>query len=214
MINPNPVASYLSSLPTPTSSPLIEEWLIRSAQAPDTLYIRAVSRLILVAAVRRARSPGTAFDVLPILISPPGTGKSSALRILAIKDEWYTDEFSFSDPPREMIQHILGRWIIDVNPPTKSRFEIEKMNITIARRAIRARRPYMRDVEEFPAKYLFVGTTTPDLPLPPDNRRLWPIPITHFDLPWLVQNRDQLWAEAALIEATGVPHWFDPLIVA
>ena len=76
------VRDYLAALAW-DQQPRIERWLIDYAGAPDTPYVRAVSRIVLVAACRRIRKPGAKYDEMVILESPQGTDKSSGLRALA-----------------------------------------------------------------------------------------------------------------------------------
>ena len=70
----HPVRDYLASLAW-DQEPRIERWLIDYAGAPDTPYVRAVSRLVMVAACRRIRKPGAKFDEMLILESSQGTNK-------------------------------------------------------------------------------------------------------------------------------------------
>ncbi len=70
----HPVREYLGSLAW-DQEPRIERWLIDYAGAPDTPYVRAVSRIVLVAACRRIRKPGAKYDEMLILESPQGTDK-------------------------------------------------------------------------------------------------------------------------------------------
>lgn len=73
----HPVREYLASLAW-DQEPRIERWLIDYAGAPDTPYVRAVSRIALVAACRRVRKPGSKYDEMLILESPQGTDKCLA----------------------------------------------------------------------------------------------------------------------------------------
>lgn len=57
---------YLDSL-TWDGVERIDRWLIDYAGAEDTPYVRAVGRLMLLAAVRRVRHPGTKFDEMVVL---------------------------------------------------------------------------------------------------------------------------------------------------
>ena len=66
---------------------------------------------------------------------------------------------------------------------------------------------YGRNRENRPRTSIFVGTTNdPDyLRDPSGNRRWWPVRVGNIDLEALERDRDQLWAEAAYLEAQGVP---------
>src|SRR5690606_16975012 len=63
--------------------PRVDRWLITYAGAEDTPLNQATGRIMLVAAVRRVREPGVKFDNIVIFEGKQGTGKSTALRILA-----------------------------------------------------------------------------------------------------------------------------------
>ncbi len=59
--------------------------------APDTPFIRAVSRIVMVASVRRIMEPGAKFDYMTVLESIEGLNKSSGLAAL-YGLEWFTDQ--------------------------------------------------------------------------------------------------------------------------
>jgi hypothetical protein len=87
----HPVQDYFKGL-TWDQVPRLDTWLINWAGAEDTPYIRAVSAKPLLAAVRRVRRPGVKFDEMLVLEAPQGYNRSSALRILAVNDDWFTDD--------------------------------------------------------------------------------------------------------------------------
>src|SRR5205807_784263 len=68
----------------------LDQWLISYLGANDTPYVRAIGAITLIAAVRRIRRPGCKFDEMPVLIGPQGIGKSTAVKLLAVRDEWYS----------------------------------------------------------------------------------------------------------------------------
>jgi predicted P-loop ATPase len=88
----HPVRDYLDSLAWDGVKRL-DQWLIDYGGAEDNEYVRAVGRLILIAAVRRVRKPGCKFDEMLVLETPEqGTDKSTTLSTLAIRDDWFTDD--------------------------------------------------------------------------------------------------------------------------
>jgi predicted P-loop ATPase len=107
------VAEYLGTLVW-DGTPRIDRWLVDCASAEDSPYVRSASRMILVAAVRRARQPGCRFDQMPILDGPQGCGKSAALRVLAVEDEWFCDTLPrLDDDSRAIIEATAGKWIVE-----------------------------------------------------------------------------------------------------
>jgi Virulence-associated protein E len=109
----DPVCDYLDGLQWDGQSRL-DTWVIRYLGAEDTPLNRAFGRKMLIAAVRRARKPGCKFDYVPVLEGKTRTGKSSALRILAL-------EQNFSDQPilhldtRAQQEQIAGVWIYELS---------------------------------------------------------------------------------------------------
>ena len=198
----HPVRDYLSSLEW-DGTDRIDEWLIGYAGAKDTAYHRAIGRIVLIAAVRRVRRPGAKFDEVVVLESREGMGKSTALRILA-GDKWFSDSAPFNAEPRETIEQLRGRWIIECADLAGVRkAEVEHVKAFLSRSVDTARLAYERETTRFPRQCVFIGSTNDQhyLPSTTGNRRFWPVPITCFDLEALARDRDQLWAEAAYWEA-------------
>ena len=69
----HPVKDYLAGLQW-DGVPRVDTWLINHGGAEDTKYVRAVSALPLLAAVRRIRQPGCKFDEMLVLEGKQGSG--------------------------------------------------------------------------------------------------------------------------------------------
>lgn len=190
-------------------TPRLDRWLIDCARAEDNAYVRAASRLTLVAAVRM-RSPGCKFDEMPLLAGPPGSGKSRALRLLAVKDSWFTDDLPLGwNKQQQFRAATTGRWIVAAR-----KMQSLKRAAAMHFKAIlsRTRDPHHLNAE-VPRQFVIIGTTnvTNDpLGNATGNRRFWPINVQRFDLEHLRAVRDQLWAEAAEVEALGQTLRLDP----
>jgi len=202
----HPVREYLDAVEW-DGEPRVDEWLVRYAGAPDTPYVRAVSRLILVAAVRRVRHPGCKFDEMLVLESPvQGKEKSTALAILAVRDEWFNDDLPLNADTKRQMEALSGYWIIEAAELKGMRVgDVEHLKSFLSRRVDRARLAYGRLVSERPRQCVVIGSTNAEHYLRDSsgNRRFWPVRIDQFDLEGLRRDRDRLWAEAATIEATG-----------
>lgn len=68
----HPVRDYLDGLPSWDGKERVDTLLIDYFDADDTLYVRAVTRKMLVAAVTRIYHPGTKFDSVPVLDGKQG----------------------------------------------------------------------------------------------------------------------------------------------
>lgn len=198
------VRDYLDDLVW-DQKPRIDRWLVDYAGAEDKPYVRAVGRAVLVAAVRRARMPGCTFDAMMILEGPQGIGKTSALRILAIDESWFGDDFPTSDA-RALMEQATGRWIIEASElRALGRGDVAALKACLSRTVDEARVPYATKVTRVPRQFVVVGTTsaTDYLRDSTGNRRLWPVRVARFDLDRLRADRDQLWAEASFAETLG-----------
>ena len=201
----NPVIDYLSSLKWDGTLRL-DDWLVRYLGAEGNEYIRAVGRLVLTAAVRRARRPGCKFDYVMILEGAQGTGKSSALKVLG--GEWHSDAELGRLDSKEAPLVLQSVWIHELGELTAmGRSEVEDLKAFVSRCEDRFRAPYDRVPRTEPRRCIFIGTTNAEAYLfdTTGNRRFWPVKTGRIDIDALRQDRDQLWAEAAAAETTGAP---------
>jgi hypothetical protein len=134
----HPVRDYLKSLVW-DQVPRIDEWLIKYAGAEDTPYTRAVSAKPLIAAVRRVQRPGTKFDEMLVLEAPQGYNRSSALRILAVNDEWFTDDLPLNADSKVVIERLSGKWIAEASELKGMRKgDVEHLKAMLSRQVDRA----------------------------------------------------------------------------
>lgn len=210
----HPVAEYLAGLRW-DGIPRIGRWLATYGGAGDTTYARAVGELILVAAVRRVRQPGVKFDEMLVLESPQGTNKSTALKALAVRDDWFTDDLPLNAEAKRVIEALSGKWIVEAGELKGMRQGgANHLKGLLSRTHDKARMAYDRLEREVPRQCVIVGTTNDSRYLrdTTGNRRFWPVAVTGFDLDALRRDRDQLWAEAAAREAEGAPIRLDPAL--
>jgi hypothetical protein len=201
----HPVKQYLDSVQW-DGTPRIDRWLTTYGGAADTPLNRAFGAIVLTAAVRRVRKPGVKFDELLTLESEEGKNKSSALRILAVQNEWFTDSAPLDADDKHMIEATDGKWIAEIPELQQAgKNDWDKIKSNLSRSVDRARMSYGHFADDRPRQFVCIGTTNSQeyLHSPYGNRRFWPVKIGKFDLAALERDRDQLWAEAAAREAEG-----------
>lgn len=209
----HPVREYLGSLAW-DQEPRIERWLIDYAGAPDTPYVRAVSRIVLVAACRRIRKPGSKYDEMLILESPQGSDKSQGLRALSFNDDWFTDDLPLGSDTRRFLESTSGKWIVEAGElKGMGKGDVAALKACLSRQRDEARMAYGHKNTRVARQFVIIGTTNETEGYLRDatgNRRFWPVRIVRFDLERLRADRDQLWAEAAEAEALGESIRLDP----
>jgi hypothetical protein len=203
----HPVRDYLDALQW-DGVPRIDAWLTTYGGVEDNEYSRAVGSLFLTAAVRRVKNPGCKFDEMVVLEHEvQGTDKSSALATLAVRDEWFSDDLPLNVEGKQVIESLRGRWIVEAGEMSgMKRTDIAHIKALLSRTVDRARLAYGRIVSEVPRQCVIAGTTNDQEYLrdTTGNRRFWPVRCKRFDVAALRRDRDQLWAEAAAREASGV----------
>jgi predicted P-loop ATPase len=212
----DPILDYLNSLKHDGTS-RIDTWLTTYLGAEDNELNRAVGRKVLIAAVRRARSPGCKFDTILVLEGEvQGRGKSTALRDLA-GDENFSDAEILSADQRTQQEQVRGVWIYELAELAGLRkADVERVKQFASKTCDSARPAYGRSRVDQPRRCIFIGTTNDSKYLQDatGNRRFWPVTTDKIDLDALRRDRDQLWAEAAACEAQGEPLTLDPSLWA
>jgi predicted P-loop ATPase len=200
----DPVLNYLDGLRWDNKKRL-DTWMTTYLGAQDTPLNSAIGRLVLIAAVRRVRKPGCKFDQIPVWESPEGFGKSTAIAILAGKEN-FSDQTILGLDDRQQQEALRGVWLFEIaDLAGMSKADVDRTKAFASRQLDRARPAYGRHRVELPRRCVFIGTTNNETYLKSQtgNRRFWPAKIDAIDIKALTRDRDQLWAEAAALEAGG-----------
>ena len=109
----HPIRDYFDALPAWDGVPRVETLFIDYLGSPDTAYIRAIARKMMVAAVARIYEPGIKFDSVVVLNGPQGMGKSSFFAKLGGK--WFSDSLTISDmKDKAAPEKLQGYWILEL----------------------------------------------------------------------------------------------------
>ena len=199
----NPVRDYLSGLQW-DGEPRLDTWLTTYLGAADEPLNRAIGRKVLIAAVRRVREPGAKFDTMLVLEGPQGSGKSSAVKLLA--GDFFSDAEIIGKHGREVQELCTGVWLYEISELAGlSKSDVERVKAFASRTHDKARPAYGYASVERGRTCVFIGTCNRDDYLIDDtgNRRFRPVATGTIDLATLKRDRDQLWAEAEAAEAKG-----------
>ena len=87
----HPIRDYLNGL-TWDGTERIRTCLHHFLGADSDQYTYEALRLFLLGAIHRAFHPGCKFEIMLCLVGGQGAGKSTFFRLLALKDEWFSDD--------------------------------------------------------------------------------------------------------------------------
>ena len=206
----HPVRDYLRGLGW-DGTQRVHNFLHAYLGATDNAYTRLVSRVWLVGAVARVMQPGCKLDTMTILEGDQGKGKSTAVRLLH-GDAFFSDQLSDLGS-KDSHADLRGRWVIEFAELDKfSKAEVSTVKRFLSILVDRYRPSYGRRTIEVPRQVIFIGTVNPDhdgayLRDTTGNRRYLPVMTHKLDLEAIERDRDQLWAEACVLFASGAKWW-------
>ena len=203
----HPIRDYLNSLQW-DGTERIRYALSRFLGADESEYTYECLRLFMLGAISRVFKPGCKFEVMLCLAGGQGAGKSTFFRLLAVKDEWFSDDLRKIDDDN-VYRKIQGHWIIEMSEmiATANARSIEEIKSFISRQKETYKVPYETHPEDRLRQCVFGGSSNTLDFLPFDrsgNRRFLPI-LIHPERAeaHLLENEaasraymDMMWAEA------------------
>ncbi len=190
----------------------IQELFIKWLKCEDTPYIREVTRLVFAGGIHRLYNAGCKFDDVAVLIgTKQGEGKSSFVRWLAIRDEFFTEVNEIEG--QKGIEILEGAWICELSELlalTKTK-EVEAVKSYITKLVDRYRRPFDRRTTDHKRQCIFIGSTNRSAFLTDKtgNRRFYPVEVhsSGYDLhdhkEEIQADILQAWAEAKYLFDRG-----------
>ena len=176
----HPIKEYLESLSWDGVS-RIGELLPKYLGVEKSDYETEIMKLLMQAAIHRIYEPGCKFEIMVCLIGGQGAGKSTLFRLLAIKDEWFSDDLRRLDDDN-VYRKLQGHWIIEMPEmlATVNAKTVEEIKSFLSKQKDNYKIPYEVHPEDRPRQCVFVGTSNTLDFLPLDrtgNRRFAPIMV-------------------------------------
>ena len=210
----HPIQDYLNSLKW-DGTERIPHVLHHFLGAAEDEYTCEAMKIFLLGAIKRVFQPGCKFETMLCLVGGQGTGKSSFFRLLAVKDEWFSDDLRRLDDDN-VYRKLQGHWIIEMSEmlATSSAKSIEEIRSFISRQKETYRTPYEAQPKDRLRQCVFGGSSNTLDFLPLDragNRRFLPIMIYPENAEvHILEDEDasrayllQVWAEAMTVYRSG-----------
>lgn len=164
-----------------------------------TAYLERVGLWFLCAMVKRAFAPGCKHDYMLVLEGPQGYGKSTLGRVLA--GDYFSDTHLDLGNKDSYLQ-LRGRWVHEFSEMhSLATREVSLVKAFLSAAVDYFRAPFDRRPAAYPRQCVFFGTSNGGKWARDrtGNRRFWPVEVTQpIDLDWLIENREQLFAEAVV----------------
>ena len=179
---------------------------------PDDDYHRAVGRCWMMSMAARILRPGEKVDTMPVFFGGQGKMKSTSLERLGGK--WYRpiNVPAHSKDFEDSLRGVMLGEIQEMDAIASNKVDVARVKALLSTRIDRYRPSYGRVTVDFPRTCVLAGSTnTQDWHRDETGgRRFWPLHVSNIDLVWLVDNRDQLFAEAVARVQRGEPWWDVP----
>ena len=210
----HPVRDYLNGL-TWDGTERIRYCLHHFLGAEADEYTFQALRLFLLGAIHRVFRPGCKFEVMLCLVGGQGAGKSTFFRLLAGKDEWFSDDLRKLDD-ENVYRKLQGHWIIEMSEmiATANAKSIEEIKSFLSRQKEVYKIPYETHPADRLRQCVFGGTSNAMDFLPLDrsgNRRFLPVQVCPEQAEVHILEDEaasraylqQVWAEAMSIYRAG-----------
>jgi hypothetical protein len=191
-------------------TPRIADFVHKRFGCEDGEYATAVSHYMWTALAGRTLSPGCKVDMVPVLISPEGYAKSTAVASIAPTPDQFV-EIDMSERDADLARRIRGKLIAEISELRGLRSRDEESILAYITRQHEEWVPKFKEFStSFPRRLLFIATTNETEFLSPErgNRRWLPLFVEGMlDPDGITRDRSQLWAEAAVLYKKNGVMW-------
>jgi putative DNA primase/helicase len=173
----------------------------------DSEYHRGVSQIFWISMIARAMTQGCQMRTMIVLEGLQNAGKSRSLDIIGGK--WFAEATS-SPTDKDFYLTLKGKLLLEIGEMDAfNRADVNKIKQVISCRSDNYRAPYERRASDHPRSCVFAGTTNRDDWNKDETggTRFLPITCVKVDLPYIIQHRDQLFAEAFSKFKTIPEYW-------
>jgi hypothetical protein len=208
----HPIRDWLRAIKH-DGKPRLDRWLIHvlgldvdKLKPAKRQYLQLVGRYMLLGLVARVMTPGCKFDYTPVLEGKGGLGKSTLIKEL-VGRQYFSDTHFEIGSGKDPYEQLAGIWGYELSEMTAlRRADSEQAKQFLSSQVDRFRGAYGRYVVAHPRQCVIFCSTNKkqylyDLT---GNRRYWPFEVPQRpNLEWLLERREQLYAEAVALFLAG-----------
>jgi len=224
----HPIREFLKTLKWDGKERLTH-WLTDVLGADKNAYTLAISRKVIIGAIKRVMQPGCTLQNMLVIEGEQGSRKSSVVEAMGFKDVpgrgWYSNPNlnikGIDSGDTSAVTDTFGSWVIEMAEMAAIKNADEQMIKTFLTTSTdKVTLKYDKYATEHPRQYVLVGTmnTIGEGRYVHDQtgaRRYWPIitPKTEeepIDTDYLRSIMDQLYAEAFVAYQAGEKVYIDP----
>lgn len=211
----HPIRDYLESLVWDGIS-RVEDAMQHFLGVKRTSLSEEALKVFMFGALERIYNPGCKFELMLCLVGGQGDGKSAFFRMLALNDEWFTDDVKRLDD-ENIVRRLQGHWIVEMAEmiPTASVKSIEENKAFLSRQKDTYKVPYDKYPKDVKRQCVFAGTSNKMNFLPFDrtgNRRFVPLETCAANADCHIYENEQesrkyfeqMWAEMMVFYKKGM----------
>jgi Predicted P-loop ATPase and inactivated derivatives len=165
----HPIRDFLNDLEW-DGKPRVRYALRHFLGADDSDYTYEILKFFMLGAITRVFKPGSKFDYIICVVGDQGAGKSTFFRLLAVEDEWFSDDLKDLESGK-VYEKLQGHWIIELSEmlATNNAKSNEAIKSFLSRQKEVYRTPYEHYPKDRPRQCVFAGTTNKVSFLPSDR---------------------------------------------
>lgn len=209
----DPIADYLHGLVWDGEERidrlLTDVFMAETLQSSEDL-ISHMGVKFLISCVARVMRPGCKVDTCLVLVGGKGLGKSTVLQALAGKEYFSNSHIDIIGKGGYELIHTSGSWIWEIaEMHSLNGKDSNAAKMFLASESDTYRPSYGRFSVTRKRRVVFTATTN-DFQFLSDGteRRFWPIHVEDkIDTAYIIENRDQIWAEAMARFESGEKWW-------
>lgn len=154
----SPPKQFLEQLVWNGDKKVIRKLLPTYLGADDTDLNAWIMEHMILGLIKRVFEPGSKFDEMMVLVGGQGIGKSTFVRYLAIKDDWFCTLENIQG--KDAIMNLMGKTVVEIEEfvALRNAKSANEAKSFLSKLSDRIRIPYERSSKDIPRTCILIGT--------------------------------------------------------